>query len=442
MTQPEDLEAAALAQFDTARMHKGAGSCPVSKIGAAFNPFEPPFLDDPYAFLDRARREEPVFYSPEIDHWVITRYEDVRRVFQDHAVWSAANTLSAVTPMSPRVQARLREAGFRMNPVLTNLDPPEHARIRKHATSAFSTRRVAAAEPWIRALADQFIDRLLAKAPDAAGQHRADMVAEFAYDLPAHVAFRFLGVPEDRVADVKSWTRNRVALTWGRCAEEAQWDEADGLIAMWRFCETHVADMMRRDDDSFLGDLTRFHRANPQDLSVNEIESILFTMLVAGHETTTNALANALLTLLQERSRWEKLIAQPALVPNAVEEVLRYRPSIISWRRVAAQDTELGGHAISKGSRVLLMIASAHHDPEQFPEPDTVDLCRENAKRNVAFGHGVHLCIGAGLARLELRVFLEQLLVRMPGLQLDRSQQFSYAPNLSFRGPGKLFVSW
>lgn len=441
MVQGAGLDDGALAQFDTARMYQGGG-CPVSAIGAAFNPFAAPFLDDPYRFLEQARREEPVFYSPEIDHWVITRYNDVRRAFLDHENWSAANTLSAVTPMSPQVLQRLREARFRMNPVLTNLDPPEHARIRKHATAAFNTRRVAAAEPWIRALADGFIDRLLAKLPDATGVRRADMVAEFAYDLPAHVAFRFIGVPEERVADIKKWTRNRVMLTWGRCTEEHQLSEVDGLIAMWRFCEQMVAASMARDEDSFLGDLTRFHRANPDALSVNEIASILFTMLVAGHETTTNAIANSLLTLLQERSRWETLVERPELIQGAVEEMLRFRPSIIAWRRVAARDVELGGHLITKGSRALLMIASAHHDPDHFPDPGTVDLCRSNAKQNLAFGHGVHLCIGAGLARLELRLFLEQLVTRMPGLTLDPGQSFAYMPNLSFRGPSELLVHW
>lgn len=438
----QDLGEGALAQFDTGLMHSGAGGCPVSAIGAAFNPFTSPFVDDPYTVLAKFRSEEPVFYSPEIDHWVVTRYDDVRQVFQDHNVWSAANTLSAVTPLAPDAQARLREGQFRMNPVLTNLDPPEHVRIRKHATNAFSTRRVAAAEPWIRELADEAIDRLLAKAPDASGARHADMLAEFAYDLPAHVAFRFIGVPDQHVADIKRWTRNRVMLTWGRCSEQQQVNEVDGLIAMWRLCEQLVTDILVRDDDSFLGDLVRYHRSNPEELSVNEIESILFTMMVAGHETTTNATANALLTLLQEPDRWARLIAEPALIPNAVEEMLRYRPPIISWRRVAARDTELGGRAIAKGSRILLMIASAHHDPAQFPAPDVVDLGRENARRNVAFGHGVHLCIGAGLARLELRIFLEQLGRRLPGLRLDEAQSFSYLPNLSFRGPSSLHVYW
>lgn len=438
------LEDGAAAQFDTGRKRSDSdrGQCPVSHVAAQFTPFDRPFLDDPYPFLATALREEPVFYSPEIDYWVVTRYDDVRQIFQDPSTWSAAITLSAVTPMSPQVLQRLRESGFRMNPVLTNLDPPEHARIRRHATNAFSTRHVADAEPWIRDLADGFIDKLLAKSPDEAGVRHADMVSEFAYDLPAHVGMRFVGVPDDRVPDVKAWTANRVRLTWGRCSESEQWDEVEGLIAMWKFCEDHVDAMMREDSDSFLGDLVRYHRENPADLSTNEIASMLFTMLVAGHETTSNVVASSLHTLLSDRCLWERLVAEPQIIPQAVEEMLRYRPSVTSWRRIATRDTTLRGHHIPAGSRMLLMLAAANHDPAQFPDPDSVDLCRANAKRHLAFGHGVHLCVGAGLARLEIKVFLEQLVKRMPGMKIDREQVFNYEPSLSFRGPSAVHVHW
>lgn len=436
------LEDGAAAQFDVKRTARGAAQCPVSQLAAQFTPFEGAFLADPYPFYAQVLKDEPVFYSPDIDYWVVSRYDDVKAIFQDPATWSAAITLSAVAPMSPRVLQRLRESGFRMNPVLTNLDPPEHARIRKHATNAFSTRHVAEAEPWIRALADQFIDRMLAKEAGADGRRRADIVSEFAYELPAHVGMRFVGVPDDRVPDVKAWTANRVRLTWGRCTEEEQWEEVGGLIAMWKFCEDHVEAMMDHDTDSFLGDLVRFHRANPGDLTINEIQSMLFTMIVAGHETTSNVLANAIQTLLIDRSLWERLVREPAIIGQAVEEMLRYRPSVTSWRRVATRDVELHGQVIPKGARMLLLLAAANHDPQQFPEPETVDLCRANARKHFAFGHGVHLCVGAGLARLELRVFIEQLVARMPGLEIDRDQTFDYAPSLSFRGPSHIQVHW
>jgi len=441
MNRQTTLEDGATAQFDTGRAGTPT-SCPVSAIASDFRPFDRPFLDDPYPFLAKAMREEPVFYSPDIDYWVVTRYDDIRDIFQNPAVWSAAITLSAVTPLAPQALQKLRESGFRMNPVLTNLDPPEHARIRKHATNAFSTRHVAAAEPWIRDLADEFIDRLLAKPVGPEGLCRADMVSEFAYDLPALVGMRFVGVPDDRVPDVKAWTANRVRLTWGRCTEDEQFVEVDGLIAMWAFCEAHAAEAVASPSDSFLGDLARYHSENPQDLSVNEIASMLFTMLVAGHETTSNVLASALQTLLTERGLWERLVAEPAVISQAVEEMLRYRPSVTSWRRVATQDVELRGQTIPQGSRMLLMLASANHDPEHFPDPDRVDLCRANARKHLAFGHGVHLCIGAGLARLELKVFIEQLVRRMPDLRIDQPQRFDYPSNLSFRGPEHVSVHW
>jgi cytochrome P450 len=442
MADQSQLEDRAAAQFDTRRSAQSAAQCPVSSVAAQFKPFEPSFLADPYPFFAQALREEPLFYSPDIDYWVVSRYDDVKAIFLDPATWSAAITLSAVTPMSPRVLQRLRDNGFRMNPVLTNLDPPEHVRIRKHATNAFSSRHVAAAEPWIRALADQFIDRILAKPPGADGLRHADMVSEFCYDLPAHVGMRFVGVPDHRVSDVKAWTANRVRLTWGRCKEEEQWQEAEGLIAMWKFCEEHVAATMQRDDDSFLGDLVRSHRENPEELTINEIESMLFTMLVAGHETTSNVLASAIHTLLSERRLWDRLFKDPELIPQAVEEMLRYRPPVTSWRRVATRDVELHGQLIPKGSRMLLLLAAANHDPRQFPEPETVDLCRSNARKHMAFGHGVHLCVGAGLARLELKVFLEQLTSRLTTIEIDRDQIFDYAPSLSFRGPSHVAVHW
>jgi hypothetical protein len=141
MDDPSALEDRAAAQFDTGRPDRPQ-ACPAGGIASGFTPFDPPFLEDPYAFLARALREEPVFYSPDIDYWVVTRYDDVRDIFQNSAAWSAAITLSAVTPLSSQALHKLRESGFRMNPVLTNLDPPEHARIRKHATNAFSTRHV------------------------------------------------------------------------------------------------------------------------------------------------------------------------------------------------------------------------------------------------------------------------------------------------------------
>jgi cytochrome P450 len=432
----------AAAQFDTGRKSAEGRTCPMTRIGAAFNPFTNPYLEEPYGFLQVARREEPVFYSPEIDHWVVTRFQDAKSVFQDPATFSAANALSAVTPMSPRVLQQLRDGGFRMNPVLTNLDPPEHQRIRKHVSNAFSAKRIAEAEPWLRTMIDEYIDRLEMGPVHTDGFKHADMVAAFAYELPAYVVFRLMGVPDDQVANVKAWTKNRVALTWGRCAEEQQLREVAGLICMWKLCEKLVEEQVAQRTQSFLGALVGFHLERPEELRINEIESILFTMLVAGHETTTNGIANGLLLLLSERGRWQRLCQRSDLISSAVEEILRFHPPVTSWRRIATKETQLGGHAVSKGDRILLMLLSANHDDEKFPDPDSFDVERHNARENLAFGYGVHQCIGASLARLELKLVIEQLTRRLPGMAIDEPQTLVYPSNLSFRGPSALMVHW
>jgi cytochrome P450 len=436
------LEESAAAQFDTGGRRPAPRSCPVTGAGAVFNPFAGAFHEEPYGFLEAARRDEPVFYSPEIDHWVVTRYQDVKSVFQSPALYSAANTLSAVTAMSPRVLQRLRDEGFRMNPVLTNLDPPEHQRIRKHVSNAFSSKRVAETEPWIRTMIDEYIDRLQTLPRRADGCHHADMVGAFAYELPAYVVFKLMGVPSDQVANVKAWTKNRVALTWGRCTEEQQLQEVSGLVNMWRLCEVLVENQLAHQDASFLGALVDFHLQRPDELSVNEIESILFTMFVAGHETTTNAIANGLQVLLTEHSRWDLLCREPELIPSTVEEILRYRAPVITWRRIATKDVELGGQRLAAGDRILLMLASANHDEAKFEHPESFDATRSNAREHLAFGSGAHLCIGASLARLELKLVLERLTQKLPLLKLDSPQVLNYAANLSFRGPSALWVHW
>jgi cytochrome P450 len=329
-----------------------------------------------------------------------------------------------------------------MNPVLTNLDPPEHQRIRKHVSHAFSAKRVAETQPWIVAVINEYIERLQSVPPRSDGYRVAEMVEAFAYELPAFVVFRLMGVPSDQVSNVKAWTKNRVALTWGRCTEEQQLQEVAGLIAMWRLCETLVEKQLTHQDTSFLGALVSFHLQRPTELSVNEIESILFTMFVAGHETTTNAIANGLMLLLTKRDRWEQLCRHPDLITSAVDEILRYRAPVISWRRIATKNAELGGRRICAGDRILLMLASANHDDAKFSQPDVFDAARSTARENLAFGFGAHQCIGAPLARLELKLVIEQLTRHLPGMELVEPQQFSYASNLSFRGPSSLWVRW
>jgi cytochrome P450 len=175
-------------------------------------------------------------------------------------------------------------------------------------------------------------------------------------------------------------------------------------------------------------------------LTLNEIASLVFGLLLAGHETTTNMTANALHALLAHHDRWERLVREPALIPNAVEETLRFASSVVCWRRRALVDVEIGDVAIQQGSNILLSLGSANHDEAHFAAPDTLDITRGNAREHVSFGHGLHFCLGAPLARLELRVILEELTRRFPTMRLAEDAPLDLIRTIAFRGPRALWV--
>jgi cytochrome P450 len=421
-------------QLDTDSKRRTA-QCPVTGLAAEFDPFVEPYLSDPYAFWIRARAAEPVFYSPDIDYWVITRYEDIKAIFADPKTFSAANAQTPIRPLAPEVVQMLQAGGFGAKPVMSNADPPDHTRIRKYTWQAFTPKRIAQLEPEVRRLVTRFIDRLL-------GEHRADLVREMFYELPVLVLFIFLGMPEQDVERVKTWARNRLMLTWGRLSDEQQMIEARGLLDYWKYTEAYVQHLATNPPDNYVGDLLRANAADPNELSIREIVNVVYGLLIAGHETTTSMAANAIVTLLQQRPAWERLCADPTLIANAVEELLRIDSSVITWRRKALRAVEVAGISIPAGANLLLALCSGNRDDAHFPEPDRLDLDRANAKTHLSFGFGIHYCLGAPLARLELRVILEELTRRLPALRLVADQHWAFPPNTSFRGPAQLLVEW
>lgn len=420
---------------DGAKQRGGAGACPVTGIGREFDPFVDPYLADPYPFWLRARRSEPVFYSPELDYWVVTRYEDIKAIFADPKVFSAANAQTPIKPLSPQVVQMLQAGGLKAKPVMSNADPPVHSRIRKSIWQAFTPKRIAQLEPDIRRIVTRFLDRI-----EAAGQ--ADLVREMFYDLPVLVLFIFLGMPEEDVARVKTWARNRLMLTWGRLSDEQQMIEAKGLLEYWKYTEAFIDQQLSDPPDNYVGDLIRISQQDANELTVHEITNVVYGLLIAGHETTTSMSANAVMTLMRQREAWDRLCADPVLIPNAVEELLRFDSSVITWRRKTTIAVEVAGVAIPEGANLLLALCSGNRDDAHFAEPDRFDISRENAKTHVSFGFGIHYCLGAPLARLELKVILEELTRRMPGLRLMPGQKWTFPPNTSFRGPSELWAQW
>jgi cytochrome P450 len=414
---------------------KGTGPGEAQNLAGRFDPFRDPYLADPYPFFAEARAAAPVFYSPDLDYWVVTRYHDIRRIFQTPREFSAANTLEPLQPICPAAAHVLAEGGFRPVPTLTDSDPPGHSRVRRLANVAFTPRRVAAMEPFVRELTGRFVRERLSSG-------RADLVRDLAWDLPALVIFRVLGVPDEDVPRVKAGAASRLLLMWGRPSEGEQVRLAQGMAAFWRYAETLVASRAGRPRDDFTSDLLLARDGDLPALSRQEVTQVVYELLFAGHETTTGLISNALRQLLTHRHAWEEICADRSLIPNAVEEVLRFDSSVVAWRRKTTRAVEVGGVPVPAAANLLLLLGSANRDPAVFEGPDRFDIHRPNARDHLSFGHGAHFCLGAPLARLEARVVLEELSARLPGLRLVPGQPLRFQANTTFRGPLSLLVEW
>jgi cytochrome P450 len=399
------------------------------------DPFSPEFLADPYPIFADLRERHPVLYSEPIDHWMLSRYEDVRTALKDVEHYSAANALDPIQPPSARSAEILRDGGFRPIPTLTNTDPPVHTRGRRIANIAFTLGRVASMEGFVRDLVGRFLDERLRDG-------RADVVQALTWELPALVIFKVLGIPDEDVPRVKEGAGHRLEFMFGRPSEEHQAEIAGGLARFWRYAEELVASRVAHATEDFTTDLVRTPDATGQPLSPGEAATVVFGLLLAGHETTTNLLTNALRRFLERRSIWDELCADPSLIPGAVEEVLRHDSSVIVWRRKTRVPVQIHDVEVPAGARLLLLIGAANHDPDVFPDPDVIDIRRPNAKAHLSFGSGAHLCLGAPLARLEARVVLEELTRRLPSLRIVPGQDYRFHPNISFRGPRSLLVEW
>lgn len=411
---------------------RSAAACPYADLSQDFKPFE---LSDPWTFYERARTEAPVFYSRELDYWVVSRYADIREIFRDPATFSSENTQSPYRARPPEVQKILDDGNLSVVSGLSGRQPPDHTRLRGFIKKAFTPKRVAAQEPRIREIATTMIDAF-------AQRGQADLAAELAYELPALVIFGMLGVPDSDVPNVKAWAASRVYMNFGDAPVAEQVYHAENLVRYWRYCQDLVAARLEHPQDDLPGDLARIYLEGDQTLTPDEIAGLVYGQLTAGHETTTALLSSGLRELLNQRETWERLCADPELIPGAVEELLRLTSPVFTWKRRTKRAATVAGVEIPADSNVLLLLGSANRDAEQFPEPDRIELGRENASRHLSFGLGIHFCLGSPLARLEGKVVLEELTRRLPGLRLVEGQTFDYSANSSFRGPSHVLVEW
>jgi hypothetical protein len=409
---------------------RGHGTCPVH---ANFDPLAEAFLGDPFAVLASLPRGTSVFYAPSIDYYVVSRHADIRSVFLDPEMYSAALTQLPLVQLVPEAAQILLGSGHQPQPSMVSVDPPAHTRLRSPTARAFTPGRVTQMEPRIRRTISQLLKDIDPSSP-------FDLVSGFTFPLPATIIFSFLGIPERDWPQLKEWCGHRAVLGFGRPTPEEQVQRATKVAAYRRYLATFVANKATARDDDFTSALLAIHDENPSALTHEEIGSIVYGLTFAGHETTNYLIGNLVHRLLEKPERWDAVVADPELIPLAVEETLRYDPPIHAWRRVTRRPVTLGGVDLPEGAKLFLWLAASGRDASVFPAPETFDLHRPETSKSLAFGLGIHYCLGAALGKLEARLALEALTGRFPSLRLVGGQELSFLPNISFRGPQSLWV--
>jgi cytochrome P450 len=410
----------------TSTWTEGDGACPASTLGRAYRPLE---HDGFYDFIAKAQAEEPVFFSEAIRYWVVTRRADVLAVLADPDSFSAAITLAPVHPFPPEVVAALRDGGFSFQPTLVNSDASVHSRLRPKAQRFLNAKRYATYADRIRAIVRDHI-AAIGEAP------RVDLVAALTYEVPAKVLALLLGIEDISPRQIKVWADHRLGMTFGVLEGDELAEAARQLLDYWKYCERLVADRQDNPRDDYASMLLDLRGGDDGVLTITDVVGLVFGVMVAGHETTTNAAGNLIHALLTDRDQWERLKADPTLIPNAVEEGLRHSSSVVNWRRRTTRPVTVGGVDIPEGANVLISLAGANNDPEVFENPRSFDVGRENVKDHVAFGKGRHFC----LARLEITIILEELLAAFPDMTLAPGFQPAWVPTVTFRGPLSLEV--
>ena len=299
-------------------------TCPVH---ADFDPLSSAFLADPFEVLASLPRGTPVFYAPSIDYYVVTRYADIKAVLLDSETYSAAPAQLPLAPLVPQAAQILLGGGHRPQPSMVSLDPPAHTRLRSPTARAFTPGRVMQMEPRIRGAIKQLLDVIDSSAP-------FDLVSGFTFPLPATIIFSFVGIPERDWPRLKEWCGHRAALAWGRATPEEQVHHATNMAAYRSYLTRLVATKSAVRDDDFASALLAIHDEDPGALTHEEIGSILYSLTFAGHETTNYLIGNMVYRLLEKPARWDAVVADPGLIPCAVDETLRYDTPVPAWRRV------------------------------------------------------------------------------------------------------------
>jgi cytochrome P450 len=395
---------------------------------------DPEVNHDPYPFLARLREEDPVHYSEAHRAWLVTRYDDVVAAFGDKRL-SSDRVRPLLHAMSPEKRAKAGPVMEMIAEWMVTSDPPAHTRLRKLTTKAFHPRKFVAMEDRIRALVDGYIDDFIASGD-------TDLVAGIAFPLPAAVISELIGAPAEDADRFKDWSDNLALVAFGAGGERGQDRHARA--------QASIDEMF-----TYFGELIESKRSQPGDdmisaliegedsdaLDETEMKGMCALMLFAGHETTTTTITSAVKVLIDNPDQLALLREDPSQSGKCVEEVLRYEGAIKLLHRWVLEDLEIRGRKIKAGERVLIVNSAANRDPRKFEDPEAFRIMR-HPNAHVAFGKGIHACIGAMLARIEMRIAVRQMVQKLPGLRYaDPEPQFTWMSSLASRGLQELRIA-
>ncbi|MDO8616648.1 MAG: cytochrome P450 [Dehalococcoidia bacterium] len=394
-----------------------------------FNPLAPGMLADPYPTYKALRDSRPVSWSPVMDAWILTRFADVDFVLTDPRF--SADRRVARNRFAEMVRQRQQELGpFAQAQTMLSSDPPEHTRLRRLVSKAFTPRAVEDLRPRIQALVDHLLDLVQE-------QGETDIVLDLAYPLPVIVIAEMLGVPPADRDKFKHWSTMVVATLGGPFA-------APGVLEKGRQAIEELA--------GYFAGIIQERRQSPQNdlisgliaaeeqgqvLSEEEIFATAILLLVAGNETTTNLIGGSVITLLNHPEQLQALREEPGLIQPAVEELLRFSGPVHATGRVLKEDLEVGGQPMEAGQVAFCLLAAANRDPEKYADPERFDV-RRNPADHLAFGDGTHFCLGAPLARAEAQIALGTLLRRFPRLALRAEPE--WGGTFIIRGPKQVLL--
>ena len=389
---------------------------------------DPAIQESPFAYYDALLEQAPVYFMPEINAYVISKYKDIQYVVAHPEIWSIdmRGLPGAQLIKTEKAQKILEDEGFPRDTKFTT-DPPVHTNYRVAVRNAFSPARVKALADFVQTAVDGLID-------DMRGKGECEFMKQFCWWLPMRVITRLLGVPYEDAALIKHWSDVWVEpLTYG-LTEEREIVVAREEVELQKYLLKHLDEKRANPGEDVLTDMLNARAADGSSLPLKEIVGLSEHLIVGGHETATSALGAGMAILAQNPDLADQLRADPGLVENFVEEVLRTESPSQGFFRIAVQDYEMRGVRIPKGAMVHLRFAAANRDPEQFDDPARFDLRRPNVKTHLAFSQGVHHCIGSPYARLELNTAFRSLLAAFDDIRIKPGHEtLTHVPGLSLR---------